>query len=630
MKGGVMSDYNISRDQLILIAIMEYGDTHDKDSITTLLKLRKDQLEIQINKLIKLNLIIEDQGSFYLVTARINEILSSSPSKILSINDLFMIGYLSLFGEATLQNIQDDLGIEQDTLYRSALVLRLLDYITLSSINLETIDQEKISLNNSKRLFIDFNSNKLELNFEDKFLESDIDLSSLRLLAGYLQLRAEIPNLRTLQKELHYEFSLNFSKLVTRNLIFRSLCLISLDTNVDLKITPQAGIICKGITQINLPEKTLIPGYDSVNLDVLIGWLSLHRIVSLSSILDYLNSQTSDKLQEFEVLEILSSLARDGIIEGKLDDDKTLYISTIRKGSQSVYLIRDERILLGFLQSDSKKKISSLASMLGVSKNEVLNLISQFIARSNIGIEIARDGSLISTHMGLIPLSTQTILLPNHLLEPLGFVANKNEVKLNQINTIWDIEENSVRLLLTELVGYGLIRGKFINDIFKISSIHGIKSNYKPTITQELDHLVQKLEEIIELKINIEKLSTIIDLQPKLIIRQICGLIAQGIYPHGIINFEYFIKNGEAKIQLQYSSCLNCGQKLRYEEAKCSNCHLERDYCLICKGLLIKKEKINSCPNCMQKGHKDHFMDWLLIRSECPSCRTIIEVHQLE
>ena len=69
---------------------------------------------------------------------------------------------------------------------------------------------------------------------------------------------------------------------------------------------------------------------------------------------------------------------------------------------------------------------------------------------------------------------------------------------------------------------------------------------------------------------------------------------------------------------------------MQSNEKICTNCKTERWFCIVCRGLIAENEIINSCPNCRQKGHKDHILNWLQINSQCPACRTKLSINHLE
>ncbi|MHA1753992.1 MAG: RING finger domain-containing protein [Candidatus Odinarchaeia archaeon] len=51
--------------------------------------------------------------------------------------------------------------------------------------------------------------------------------------------------------------------------------------------------------------------------------------------------------------------------------------------------------------------------------------------------------------------------------------------------------------------------------------------------------------------------------------------------------------------------------------------------CLICKSDIRPSQKKIYCPFCGSPYHRDHFLEWVKIKSFCPYCRRRINIEEL-
>ncbi|MCK5185071.1 MAG: E3 ubiquitin protein ligase [Candidatus Heimdallarchaeota archaeon] len=52
--------------------------------------------------------------------------------------------------------------------------------------------------------------------------------------------------------------------------------------------------------------------------------------------------------------------------------------------------------------------------------------------------------------------------------------------------------------------------------------------------------------------------------------------------------------------------------------------------CIVCKRQIRKGERIVSCPHCKAVAHYSHFVEWLKVQGECPSCHARLKVDDIK
>lgn len=80
--------------------------------------------------------------------------------------------------------------------------------------------------------------------------------------------------------------------------------------------------------------------------------------------------------------------------------------------------------------------------------------------------------------------------------------------------------------------------------------------------------------------------------------------------------------------------CFYCDAPLpavkKLKVIQCEVCHHLTLNCSICLLNINHKEPILICPHCNSPAHRDHFREWLKIKSFCPYCKQKIEEKELE
>jgi predicted Zn-ribbon and HTH transcriptional regulator len=45
-----------------------------------------------------------------------------------------------------------------------------------------------------------------------------------------------------------------------------------------------------------------------------------------------------------------------------------------------------------------------------------------------------------------------------------------------------------------------------------------------------------------------------------------------------------------------------------------------KENCIVCKRQIRKGERIVACPHCSKAAHYSHFVEWVKVQGNCPSC----------
>lgn len=67
--------------------------------------------------------------------------------------------------------------------------------------------------------------------------------------------------------------------------------------------------------------------------------------------------------------------------------------------------------------------------------------------------------------------------------------------------------------------------------------------------------------------------------------------------------------------------------RLVFTEPQTEEVEEERDECPICRKVLLEGDKTEVCPNCLERFHRDHLLEWVKIKGTCPNCgqRIVLE-----
>ncbi|MEM3563797.1 MAG: RING finger protein [Candidatus Jordarchaeaceae archaeon] len=67
--------------------------------------------------------------------------------------------------------------------------------------------------------------------------------------------------------------------------------------------------------------------------------------------------------------------------------------------------------------------------------------------------------------------------------------------------------------------------------------------------------------------------------------------------------------------------------RLVFTEPQTEEVEEERDECPICRKVLLEGDKTEVCPNCLERFHRDHLLEWVKVKGTCPNCgqRIVLE-----
>ena len=98
---------------------------------------------------------------------------------------------------------------------------------------------------------------------------------------------------------------------------------------------------------------------------------------------------------------------------------------------------------------------------------------------------------------------------------------------------------------------------------------------------------------------------------------------------------EIFIKHqkGVKSEKLRELKCLYCNTELESfqldKPVVCSKCGKKAPFCEVCKNIIIAGDKVLQSTNCDHIFHKEHILEWINVKSECPVCKEKINEENL-
>lgn len=75
--------------------------------------------------------------------------------------------------------------------------------------------------------------------------------------------------------------------------------------------------------------------------------------------------------------------------------------------------------------------------------------------------------------------------------------------------------------------------------------------------------------------------------------------------------------------------CPNCGSSISRDINFCPKCGSELEKCIICNLVIGKNQKIAKCPSCGGLAHRTHFLEYLRIKTQCPTCGKWVKKEEL-
>ncbi|MEX2722496.1 MAG: zinc ribbon domain-containing protein [Candidatus Freyarchaeota archaeon] len=81
-------------------------------------------------------------------------------------------------------------------------------------------------------------------------------------------------------------------------------------------------------------------------------------------------------------------------------------------------------------------------------------------------------------------------------------------------------------------------------------------------------------------------------------------------------------------VQERLIDCPGCGEALREDANFCPYCGFKLEKCIVC-NFRLSKGKILKCPYCSGQAHRDHLLEYVKVKGQCPSCGKELKEYDL-
>ena len=352
------------------------------------------------------------------------------------------------------------------------------------------------------------------------------------------------------------------------------------------------------------------------NYEALFGLLSTQSRISLKKLAALMNRSDD------EIIEGIITLVLEGFISCTLKGN-ILSLEQIKRYSraQEGTLDRWEKIVLGMVIAKATISVKDISLALGIDKYFAKEKLYAFYGKGLIKGTIS-GSRLIPDEIPIFPPLVQLDDLPIHFQEVFGFLVANKKATIKNIQTIWEKTPVAARNIIFELTGSGLTHVELSGG--KISLL----SHQKILPSKELEDmgdiyvkLVNEIEKSRRRRTKISSISDKINYPELETFKMISQLIAHGYYK-GTLTTSFFERVGRLSLPSKKMHCLNCGHVISSANQPCGNCNQLPQKCTICQGLIKRGDNILECSNCNNLAHKNHMLQWLKIKEECPICKT--------
>ena len=367
-----------------------------------------------------------------------------------------------------------------------------------------------------------------------------------------------------------------------------------------------------------IPKRTIeeMATLSFFSYEALFGLLSTQSKISLKKLAALMN-RVDD-----EILDGIITLVLEGFISCTLKGNM-LVVDNIRRYSraQEGTLERWEKIILGMIIAKTVISVKDISQALGIDKFFAKEKMYGFFGKGLIKGTISGN-RLIPDEVPIFPPLVQLDDLPIHYQEIYGYLIANKRITLKNIQSIWEKSDVAAKNIIYELTGSGLINVELSGG--KV----GLISHQKQLPNRELDELgdnflklVNEIEKIRRRRVRINSISDKLEISEIDIFKMISQLTAYGYYK-GTLTTSVFERVGRLILPSKKMHCLNCGHVITSIHDPCSNCDLHPQKCTICQGLIKRGDNVLECPTCNNLAHKEHMLQWLKIKEECPICKT--------
>jgi predicted transcriptional regulator len=558
-------------------------------------------------------------------------------------NEVYIIGYCALKGETSFPVIAKDLMLDVDlveqillsNIYYNRIVasiglkgevphIKLLEFPSfdlfhqITCVNVPAKEWYEITGRTAEEL----------VNIPG-ITTNQVFLQFTKAVLGILFLRSEIM-IKELQESIipPVELTQNCSEL---NLLWRVLSVLTMSNTSDIAVQNEY-LVTTNVTPRQPGTKFyLISGYEDLKLTTLLGLLSAHPTIKVSDIVQQM-SNNEWKWTYKEILYILGHLTIDGILSGSLDRDGIFTCNMVWSFDEQEHgLTGNERLLLGMLLTKKRNSIKDISSVLQKSENETKQIFYSLLKLGQIQGEIAsRGGDVLIEFLPPPPPLQQLYTLPQLDLEVLGYIQVKGKVKISEIENIWILSKEEIKLILFNATGSGLIELEITNS--DVTFINSLIFRPPPPLDKEAHSTLIQLVEVLDEQDKSVQLSELIrqtNRDSSRVIRDLGFLVGRGHFPNAILSKDTFEIGGEFRVFTRSITCTNCGAGIEEYQVICPECNTEIETCMVCKGSFTTKADIVNCIKCQSTAHVSHLVAWLQIKNECPLCKVVFSATDL-
>ena len=536
--------------------------------------------------------------------------------------DVIILGYIKLRKLCNVEDICTELSINESEALESVGRLCLQETIELK-LYYETHIEEFLVYVELLHSDFELQLQKIESTnqylmkaIERNYIIKDLDLNSFQVLIGFMRLMREFdwknPQIATLVDNRHQLLS----KIYENKHVIEMICLLSLDPSIEMRIVDTKYIDFQLKSKLSSINVTRI--FQPKLIDSILTFLSGSKMVALSEL--------SGKFDNHEdIIPILLTLAYEGILEGVLDDDGTLHIHQVVPISiQNETLTAEERVILGYLKVENRPNAVELARYLSSDKNHIKDKLQTFPFFRKSGAQIARNNDILMDNDFTIPLNNSIANIPDVTQELLGVLIWHTDDGIKKILRATQMHQDDFMRQLCLLVGNGLIDIKLNKSKLELRNI----ANYSPNMDENMFSEILSNIDPKSGKFNWNSIEKQFDLPQR-----------------DFVNIKYrFIANYHSYIEkisedegvfthipesMKRILCIYCSNPINKHESSCENCGKSIEYCTVCRAVLGAPVELFKCPNCHGMSHRDHILQWLVIRDICPVCKMSIATNQL-
>jgi predicted RNA-binding Zn-ribbon protein involved in translation (DUF1610 family) len=73
-------------------------------------------------------------------------------------------------------------------------------------------------------------------------------------------------------------------------------------------------------------------------------------------------------------------------------------------------------------------------------------------------------------------------------------------------------------------------------------------------------------------------------------------------------------------VKTKLGDCPACGKALHWELDSCPFCGSKLEKCIVCNLIIGENDEITKCPYCSGLAHRDHMLEYIKVKGQCPSC----------